>query len=287
MLKIALNNHKFPLLLKEIHPPPKQLFYSGNPDLLNSLCISIVGTRKATEYGQLIVDNLIKEMSGYGITIVSGLATGIDTYAHYYALKYGLPTIAVVAGGIDKIYPASNTKLAEKITRNGLIISEYPATTEYKKNHFPQRNRIISGLSVLTVVIEAPEKSGALITARFALEQGRDIAVVPGDIDRENSLGCIRLLQNGGAYPITSARDILDLLKKQPMLPITDINNIPINISPAEKQILQSLSRFRGKNLQTISKSLGIEIQKLLPLISMLEIKEFILVKDNKYLLNT
>lgn len=187
--------------LADIPSAPKKLYYRGNIDLLNLPAVAIVGTRKCSDYGEYITQELVKGLSVLNIAIVSGLAKGIDAIAHQAALQYGMKTIAVLGSGINNIYPREHQNLAEEIAKNGLLLSEYSGDTSALPQNFPMRNRIVSGLCLATIVVEAPVKSGALITARFALEQGREVFVIPGDIDRENSLGCLELLQKEVLIP--------------------------------------------------------------------------------------
>ncbi|MBD3330166.1 DNA-protecting protein DprA [Candidatus Peregrinibacteria bacterium] len=282
---IEISSELYPNLLKNIYDPPHRLFYRGNLDLLNKSAISIVGTRSYSEYGKSVCKKIIEELSILDIVIVSGLAIGIDAIAHSEALKNGLPTIAVLGSGINNIYPVANAGLAEKISNRGLIISEYPGSTEAQKYHFPKRNRIVSGLSIATLVIEAPLKSGALITARMALEQGREVFVVPGDIEKKNSEGILDLLQKGGAYPIKSGREIIELLNlvpaKKPKLtevsPLLKLNNL-------EKLVIASISAFRKTSISQVLKKTGLSIEQILSILSILEVKGLIRNLDGKYL---
>lgn len=206
--EISINSKEYPQNLKNIYDPPKKIYLIGNKDLLYQKGIAIVGARDATQYGKKIAYNLAKELSEQNIVIISGLAIGIDSYAHKGSLEKG--TIAVLGSGIDNIYPKENLELAREIIKNkGCIISEYPLGTKPERLHFPQRNRIISGLSDGVVVIEASKKSGALITAEFALEQGKEIFAVPGDINKKQSEGTNQLIKDG-AILLTSATDILE-----------------------------------------------------------------------------
>lgn len=206
--EILINSKEYPQNLKNIYDPPKKIYLIGNKDLLYQKGIAIVGARDATQYGKKIAYNLAKELSEQNIVIISGLAIGIDSYAHKGALEKG--TIAVLGSGIDNIYPKENLELAREIIKNkGCIISEYPLGTKPERLHFPQRNRIISGLSDGVVVIEASKKSGALITAEFALEQGKEVFAVPGDINKKQSEGTNQLIKDG-AILLTSATDILE-----------------------------------------------------------------------------
>ena len=209
--EISINNSEYPEQLRNIYEPPHKLYILGNKEILKQKGIAIVGSRKATEYGKKIAFNISRELSINGINIISGLAIGIDSYAHLGNLNQNIgKTIAVLGSGIDKIYPKENIELAKKIIQSkGCIISEYPAGTKASKLNFPQRNRIISGISKGVLVVEANEKSGALITADFAIEQGREVFAVPGDITKEQSKGC-NLLIKDGAKIVLSSKDILE-----------------------------------------------------------------------------
>ncbi len=283
-----ITKNQFPNLLKQIYKPPEKLYYRGDIEALEKTCVSVVGTRKMSDYGEEMTQKIIEELASIDIAIVSGLAKGIDSIAHKIALENGLTTIAVLGSGIDNIYPTQNIGLAREIEQEGgLILSEYPDNEPPIAHHFPQRNRIVSALSVATIVIEAPEKSGALITARFALEQGREIFALPGDIDRENSMGPLRLLQNGGAYPISSGNDILVLLEKQPHLfkpkPMYQSEILPYNLCQKEELVFKSIAKRSGTSLEKIQQKTKLPIQQILSIISILEINGLIKTIDNKY----
>lgn len=303
-IKLQTCDPLYPPLLKQIHRPPKTLFCKGSLKAFENTCISVVGTRRSSNYGEFITRKIISELSVTGLCIVSGLAKGIDAIAHDAALKNDMPTIAVLGGGLKNIYPRQNENLAGRIEKNGLIITEYDNDETPQKYNFPQRNRIISGLSIATLVIEAPEKSGALITANLALEQGREVFVVPGDVDQINSIGVIKLLQKGGAYPVCSGQDIIDVLNDQSILPCfrekRNLPQKPTNISaqmlgdirklnPIETKIFEILPRHRGLGADQIYQRLlitafpQIDIQKFLEAISMLELKRLVAIKDGKY----
>lgn len=286
-----INYQKFPPLLKEIPNPPSTLYYRGNKDLLNKHCISIIGTRKNSDYGSDMTQQIVKALSVLDIAIVSGLAYGIDSIAHRAALDYKIPTIAVLGSGIDNIYPKSNQSLAREITQNGLIISEYPHLTAPQRHHFPQRNRIVSGLSIATIIIEAPLKSGTLITAQFALEQGREVFAIPGDIDRENSQGCLHLIQKSGAYPLISPQDIVSALHQTPKLtnhrlvketPVASI----YDLNDEEKLVIESLPARRAIDIFNLQKKTKLSISPLLSTITLLELKTLVKKQGSKYLRN-
>src|SRR3989339_143194 len=209
---VTLADSAYPALLKEIYDAPPLLYYRGSLQKNTALCLAVVGSRKYSSYGQRVTETIAGGASEAGISIVSGLALGIDALAHEAALAQRGATVAVLGSGINDaaIYPATNRGLARRIiAHGGLLLSEFPYGTPAFKYHFPQRNRVIAGLCAGTLVIEASEKSGALITARHALEAGREVFAVPGDIFRINSAGTHNLIKNG-AIVTTSAQDILD-----------------------------------------------------------------------------
>lgn len=208
---LTVFDEDYPERLKNIYDPPVILYVKGSIKKEDSLAVSIVGSRKCTYYGMNMADNIAEKLAFSGVTVVSGLARGIDTAAHKGALKSGR-TIAVLGSGLGNIYPAENKPLSEKIAQNGAVVSEFPMHMPPNKNNFPQRNRIISGLSAAVLVVEAANKSGALITADFALEQGRDVFAVPGAAGRLSSAGTNSLIKQG-AKLIDSAEDILEELK--------------------------------------------------------------------------
>ena len=207
---IPLDSDKYPELLKKIHQPPVTLYARGSyTDFNSSLSVAMVGTRKATNYGRSAAYNIARELSENGVTVVSGLAMGIDAKSHEGALAGGSPTVAVIASGLDSLYPKINTPLMNKILSNGAVISEYLPGTPAERYHFPERNSIIAGMCKATVVVEADLKSGSLITAKHATEENRDVFAVPGNITSSSCKGSNFLLKDG-ANMLTSAKDILD-----------------------------------------------------------------------------
>lgn len=206
---LTIEDSRYPPALREIHDPPHLLFLKGALLDRDRHAIAVVGSRRASHYGRESAKRLSFQLAHAGITIVSGLARGIDTAAHEAALAAGGRTIAVLGSGIGKIYPPENAALAEKIAGSGAILSEFPVLYVPDKQSFPLRNRIVSGLSQGILVVEAPARSGALITASQAMEQGRSVYAVPGPIDRPGSEGCNRLIQDGAKLVIDS-RDILE-----------------------------------------------------------------------------
>lgn len=204
--------------LRFVSPLPKTLYWSG-PSIENIISkpkVAIVGSRKATTYGKTITYDLVSKLSRSGVVIVSGLAFGIDSYAHRAALEAGGITVAILPSPLDNIYPAAHYNLAKQILKNGgALISEYPAGTQVRQYNFIARNRLISSLATVVVIPEAARNSGSLHTARFALEQGKTVMAVPGDINRPMSEGCNNLIKSG-AIPVTDAEDIFFALKLKP-----------------------------------------------------------------------
>jgi len=201
----------YPSRLKEIDQPPPVLYIRGEYLLDDVFAVAIVGTRKVTPYGRQVTEEIASFLAANGITIISGLARGVDAIAHQTALKAGGRTLAVLGSGVDKIYPPEHRMLAEQMMTRGAIISDYAVGTPPDASNFPPRNRIISGLSLAVVVIEAAETSGALITAEFAAEQGREVFAVPGSILAPQSKGTNKLIQNG-ALPLLTPNDLMQAL---------------------------------------------------------------------------
>ncbi len=206
---IAISSGYYPKLLKETYNPPYLLYVKGDKSVLKKNCIAIVGSRNASYYGKKVAFKLAEQLSRAGYTIVSGLARGIDSYAHKGALAVGGSTIAVMGNGLDIIYPRENFQLMREISNSGLLLSEYPPGTSPLRGNFPARNRLISGLSLGVVVVEASERSGALITADFALEQNREVFAVPGNINSMTSTGTNNLIKQG-AKIVNQVEDILE-----------------------------------------------------------------------------
>ncbi|MFH0952482.1 MAG: DNA-processing protein DprA [Patescibacteria group bacterium] len=231
---VTIDSTDYPERLKQISDPPLIMYVRGNPKALNNSLLSVVGTRRCTSYGEEAVKKIVKPLADFGLTIVSGLALGIDSLAHRACLPNGR-TIAVLAGGLDYIYPAVNNSLARAIiSAGGCLISEQPPGIRPNRGRFPQRNRIIAGLSKATLVIEAGERSGALITAYQALEENREVWAVPGSIFSPVSKGTNKLIA-AGARPVTQAADIIhELGRHQP----EQLRIIPEQLSPLAQKVI-------------------------------------------------
>jgi DNA processing protein len=211
---ITLKDEEYPKRLKDIYDPPALLYVRGELKKEDEFAISIVGSRKTTPYGRWFTEKVSQELARHGVTIVSGMARGIDSLAHWGAISGGGRTIAVLGCGVDVIYPSENRNLFAKMIDRGAILSEFPMGSPPEGGHFPRRNRIISGLSLGVVVVQASEKSGSLITAGYALEQGREVFAVPGNVGTESSRGTHRLIKEG-AKLVESSEDILEEILPQ------------------------------------------------------------------------
>ncbi|MBU1102510.1 DNA-processing protein DprA [Patescibacteria group bacterium] len=239
---LTLLDEDYPKLLKEIYDPPYIMYIRGALKPEDEFALAIVGTRRLSPYGQQVAAHISRDLAQSGLTIISGLAHGIDTFAHLAAVQQQKRTIAVVGSSLDpqSLFPPGNRRLAEQIAQNGAVLSEYPIGSFALKHHFPARNRIISGLSLGTLIVEAPAKSGALITARHALDQNRDVFAVPGSIYSANSLGPNNLIKMG-AKLVSGAQDILDELNLKNLVAHIETCRIVAD-TPEEALILKILT---------------------------------------------
>jgi len=273
---IKKSSKDYPKILKEISNAPKQLYARGNLSKDCDLNFAIVGTRAATEYGKTLAFRIAKELAEMGFTIVSGLALGIDTQAHLGALAGNGKTVAVLGSGISdsSIYPGENLRLVKKIiVSGGAVISEYQPELKSEIWYFPERNRIIAGLSRGVLVIEAPEKSGALITARLALEQNREVFAIPGSVFSKNSLGTNYLIKNG-AKMVTSVDDILEELNLTELK--TNQKEDKKEKMTAEEKLIFNIIEKEPIDIDKICENLKMPANKVLSLVSMLEIQGII-----------
>lgn len=240
---LTIDDARYSRLLKEIYNPPWLLYYKGNIEINNDFTLGVVGTRKHSAYGQQVAESITRDLVNNNLTIVSGLALGIDSIAHETTIKNGGRTIAVLGTGLDRqsIYPSSNRYLFDQIILSGGgVISEFPSRTQPLRYNFPLRNRIISGLSLGVLVVEAREKSGALITSNLALEHNREVFAVPGSIYSETSKGPNKIIKLG-AQAVTSAEDIVEALNLKQATSYIESKKI-IPDSPEEEKILEHLS---------------------------------------------
>lgn len=268
----TLWDKEYPQLLKKIYDPPVLLYSIGKPLNVKEDTVAIVGTRSATQYGKRVTIKLATELSSKNIVIVSGLARGIDTFAHTATVQNNQRTIAVLGSGLDIIYPAENRKLVENILEKGTIVSEFPIGTKPEASNFPKRNRIISGLCHATIVVEAGNKSGAILTALNAVDQNREIFAVPGRIDDKQSLGCIRLIRNG-AIPVQNGEQVIDNIKNQLYHPITPVQQkIRLDLTNEEQKVFKHLSND-PIHIDLLSEKSVIGVTTLLGLLLSLELK--------------
>lgn len=284
IVKISLNNPDFPSILREIPSPPKILNIWGKIPKTEHY-LSIVGTRKNSAYGEEILRSIITGLAPHGFTIISGLATGIDTIAHKSAIENNIPTVAILGSGLNrKVLSYTKIGLAEEIvSRGGAIISEYENDMQATLWSFPQRNRIISGLSKATLIVEAGEKSGSLITARFALDQNREVMAVPGTVFSQNSKGTNKLIKQG-AHLVESAEDVLEIyginFTKQPGCSTKQ----PGCLNPQEKIIFDSITE--ATDIDKIIRKCKMPSYEVQAIISFMELRGIIKKMGNEYIKN-
>lgn len=267
---ISRPDSRFPALLAAIHDPPETLWIRGDIDILRTPAVAIVGSRAASAYALEVARRLGADLARRNITIVSGMARGIDSAAHRGALDAGGLTIAVFGCGVDVIYPPEHQGLAAEITERGALLSEFPPGMPPLKHHFPQRNRIISGLSLAVVIVEAAEGSGSLITADFALEQGRTVLAVPGNVLGGRNYGAHALLRDG-AKLVECADDILEELPPG-LIGAGEANESKANQPASHDPVLRSMEDGDSYDLDEISERSGVDRMKLLPRLLELEL---------------
>jgi len=238
---ITIWDKEYPRQLKQIPDPPVLLFYQGQLKPQHQKSISVVGTRTPSNYGKMVAEELVKELVANGITIVSGLARGIDAVAHHTAIQSGGETLAVLGNGVDRLYPMDNRQLYQDIPQHGAILSEYFLGTGPDAVNFPKRNRIISGLSLGCLVVEAGDRSGALITAFYALNHNREVFAIPGNINSQRSRGANRLIKQG-AKLVQNVNDILEEIGELSIPVSGQPRPVPDHLSAMEKKVLLALS---------------------------------------------
>ena len=269
---ITLLDDEYPTNLRDVADPPPVLFVRGRLAARDARAVALVGTRRATSYGQAVADRLARELAAAGVTVVSGLARGVDTAAHRAVVQAGGRTIAVLGNGLDQVYPPENAGLARQIVENdaGAVVSEFAPGVRPDAVNFPRRNRLISGLSLGTVIVEAGEHSGALITADFALEQGRDVLAVPGSIFGPMSAGTNQLLRQG-ATPVTCAQDILEAIGATPAEATPLAQHLP-ELGAREGCVLEALSA-EPHHADELARTLRLSSGEVAATLAMLELK--------------
>jgi DNA processing protein len=271
IIQINYFDSNYPESLKKIYSPPVVINCIGNVELFKKTCSAIVGSRKASSEGRKFSFDLAKTISSTNTTVVSGLAYGIDTQAHLGALEATGSTIAVLGSGVDIVYPKKNHSIYMDIINSGLVLSEYPLGTSPQKHYFPARNRIISGLSSSVSIIEASEKSGSLITAEYAIEQGKDIFTVPGNIYNQMHKGSNQLLKNG-AIPLLSTDDFIDYYN----LTIEKVKLSTDNLNPLEIDILSFIENNQPIEEESIYYNIDLPHGEIASVLTVLEIDGYI-----------
>lgn len=263
---LTWEDESYPRLLREIYQPPPVIYLRGEILPEDETAVAVVGTRRITAYGRQVTEDLGAALARHQVTVVSGLARGTDAIAHQSALRAGGRTIAVLGSGVDRIYPPEHRRLAEEIIESGALISDYPPGTPPDSANFPPRNRIISGLSLATVVVEAGETSGALITATFALEQGREVLAVPGLITSPNSKGTNRLISQG-ARPLLTPEDVLEAINiravntqraARRLLPADEVESRLLELMGDGSMAADELSFLSGLPIEKVSATLAV-----------------------------
>ncbi len=287
---LVLDDGAYPQLLREIPDPPVTLYVRGRwAECLDAPCVGVVGSRRCSAYGQNVAMSLARELASRGVTIVSGLARGIDAAAHRGALEASGRTVAVLGTGLDEVYPRDHAKLAAEIVeRGGALVTQFPLGTPPVAENFPYRNRIISGLSLGVVVVEASENSGSLITARLALEQGREVFAVPGNITSRNSFGTNYLIKGAGAKLVQQWQDIVAefptevaarILPPEPKKGGKRAHaeaSVPADLSEGERAVFTLLSTDEAVHIDDLAQSAGLPVQELTGVLLGLEMRELV-----------
>lgn len=282
---LTCDDEDYPETLREIFDPPFVLYGAGNPEVLREPSIAVVGARRPTPYGRAMAEKLSKDLAACGLVVVSGLALGIDSLAHWGALAEG-KTIAVLGSGLDDIYPRENKSLFRKIAERGAVISEFPPSMPPLAFHFPLRNRIISGLALGVVVVEATRHSGSLITARLALEQNREVMAVSGNVTSDFSRGANWLIKSG-AKLVETWEDVVEEfsspLRERFLARRTEENKKMPELSPEEKKIFNGLKVDELTHIDEIVEASAASVSEILALLLNLELKGLIHQAPGKY----
>lgn len=272
---VSIVDRDYPANLRQIGDAPPVLYFRGSLLPVDDLALAVVGSRGASVYGRQVTEKMVYDLVAAGLVIVSGLARGIDSFAHQAAIEAGGRTIAVLGSGVDTVYPPENRKLAERIIQNGALVSEFPLGFPSVPSNFPARNRVIAGLSLGVLVTEAASDSGSLITAGCAAEYGREVFAVPGPINSKNSVGVNNLIKEG-VHPATEAADILEILdieKKQRGMKVKkQVTKID---DPVFAKILSVLDG-QSKHIDLVVRETGFSAEKVTSTLSLMEIKGFI-----------
>jgi DNA processing protein len=269
---VTIEDGEYPRLLRNIFDPPPALFVRGSLSRLGEQAVAVVGSRRPTPYGLAVAEKLGEELARAGLAVVSGMARGIDSAAHRGALAAGGMTVAVLGCGVDVVYPRENRRLMEEIIRSGAVVSEFPPGSPPEAWHFPVRNRIISGLSRATVVVEAAEKSGALITADLALEQGREVMAVPGPVTSPQSRGPNQLIKQG-ARLVEGAEDILEELGMTCLFSAGERQSPALPRLTADEEAVYGTLSTEPLPVDVVVEKTGLAVQQVLSALMFLEVK--------------
>lgn len=281
---LTISDEGYPRRLKECFDAPSVLYYRGNADLNATRVVSVVGSRKATAYGKRICQDLLEELADYNVIVISGLAYGIDTYAHKESVKNGIPTVGVLGHGLDRIYPNANRDLAKNMLEQGGLLSEFPSATEPLPQNFPKRNRIIAGMSDVVIVVEAAIQGGALITAEIANVYSRDVCAFPGNVDQIYSAGCNFLIKSHRAHLISRTKDLEYLMNWEQVesKPKPAQIQLEMGLSIAEKKVLELVRMHQPLGMDEISTKLDVPQSKLSITLLELEMKGLLVVMPGK-----
>jgi len=255
---IFYTHHNYPRRLKQCDDAPLVLYKKGNVDLNDSKFVAIVGTRNATDYGKQLCSELIRSFSESNITVVSGMAYGIDIAIHQLCLQYDIKTIGIMAHGLDIVYPSVHRSVAKKMLENGGLLSEYTPNTQPDRENFPMRNRIVAGLCDATIVVETKRKGGSLITAELANEYNRDVFAYPGSVFDENMQGCNELIANNKAHLIQNGNDFLNKMSWNTKTNNPIQRSLFVDLTPQEQSIVEILEKTGAVNIDTLSVQLNL-----------------------------
>ncbi len=268
----------YPRRLRQLHDGPFLLYYKGNADLNAERVVAIVGTRKPTPYGLRFCEQLVEDLAAYDVLVVSGLAYGIDVAAHRKCLEVGIPTVGVLAHGLDRIYPPAHKSVARQMAEAGGLLSEFPSGTPPDRERFPVRNRIVAGMADAVIVVETAKRGGSLITAQLAVGYNRDVFAVPGRTDDKYSQGCNHLIKTNQAALIESAADVAWVMNWQPRdrKAAAVQRQLFVELSEAERGVLEALDTRQARHVDELAYALGLTGSQLATLLLELEFKGLI-----------
>lgn len=281
---LFINDERYPKRLLNCYDSPALLYYRGNADLNTSRIISVVGTRNNSDYGRSVCEKMIEDLRSENVLVVSGLAFGIDTIAHKATLKHNLQTVAVLAHGLDRIYPTQNKALAKQITGQGGLLTEFISNTNPDKQNFPKRNRIVAGICDAVIVIESSKKGGSLITAELGNGYNKDVFAVPGRINDSKSEGCNYLIKNNKAALINSANDFLEMMnwKQSPKPAVKKQKELFIELSPDEKIVVDILQQQEHIQIDELYFKSGLSSSAVAAALLLLEMQNVIVSLPGK-----